>query len=138
MVTMAQSAANWRNTHTHVDCTHLLTHFTSTQLQPRNCAKRQLSYYGIWNRIFILKVREGEGANRSTRRKIPDILPANRYHIIIREKNPTSRAGIEPSPCNIGDKLAWPRARAASDPPSYSPPLRTLTEKKTHAYHASR
>ena len=26
MVTMAQSASNWRNTHTHVDCTHSLTH----------------------------------------------------------------------------------------------------------------
>ena len=36
--------ANWRNTHTHVDSTHSLTHFTSTQLQSRG-AKRQLSYY---------------------------------------------------------------------------------------------
>ena len=26
MVTMAQSAANWRNTHTHVERTHSLTH----------------------------------------------------------------------------------------------------------------
>ena len=26
MVTMAQSAANWRNTHIHVDRTHSLTH----------------------------------------------------------------------------------------------------------------
>ena len=43
-VTMAQSAANWRNTHTHMDNTYSLTHFTLTQLQPR-CAKRQLSYY---------------------------------------------------------------------------------------------
>ena len=43
MVTMVQSAANWRNTHTHTGRTHLLTHFTSTQLQPRD-AKRQLSY----------------------------------------------------------------------------------------------
>ena len=79
MVTMAQSAANWRNTHTHVDRyidnwlltpsqpwrwyygdhthvdrTHSLTTLTSTQLQPR-CAKCQLSY---WNQIFILKVPE--------------------------------------------------------------------------------
>ena len=44
MVTMAQSAANWRNMHTDVDHTHSLTHFTSAQLQPRG-AKRQLSYY---------------------------------------------------------------------------------------------
>ena len=26
MVTTAQSVANWRNTHTHVDLTHSLTH----------------------------------------------------------------------------------------------------------------
>ena len=26
MATMAQSAANWRNTHTHMDRTHLFTH----------------------------------------------------------------------------------------------------------------
>ena len=31
MVSMTQSAANWRNTHIHVDSTHSLTHFTSTQ-----------------------------------------------------------------------------------------------------------
>ena len=43
MVTMAQSAAKWRNTHAHMDRTHSLTH-TSTQLQPCG-AKRQLSYY---------------------------------------------------------------------------------------------
>ena len=30
-----------------------------------------------------------------------------------------SRTGIEPSPSNIGDKLAWPRTCIASDPPSY-------------------
>ena len=34
IITMAQSAANWRNTHTDVDRTHSLSHFTSTQLQP--------------------------------------------------------------------------------------------------------
>ena len=38
-----------------MDRRHSLTHFTSTQLQPR-CAKRQLSYYRLWNRKFILKV----------------------------------------------------------------------------------
>ena len=43
MVTVAQSAANWRNTHTHMDRTHSLTHFASTQLQPRG-AKLPLSY----------------------------------------------------------------------------------------------
>ena len=38
MVTKAQSAANWHKMHTPVVRTHLLTHFTSTQLQPR-CAR---------------------------------------------------------------------------------------------------
>ena len=59
----------------------------------------QLSYYRTWNRFFILKVPEGGGAKRSTRRKTPESLPANRYHIT--EKIQTSREGIEPSPSNI-------------------------------------
>ena len=44
MVTLAQSSANWHNTHSHR--LHAFTHtvFTSTQLQQRG-AKRQLSYY---------------------------------------------------------------------------------------------
>ena len=54
MVTMAQNAVNWRNTHT--DRLHSLTHL-STQSQPC-CAKCQLGYYIIWNQIFILKVPE--------------------------------------------------------------------------------
>ena len=43
---MAQSAVNWHNTHTHMECTHLLAHLNqhSYKLQPR-CAKCQLSYY---------------------------------------------------------------------------------------------
>ena len=39
-----------------------------------------------------------------------------------------SRMGIEPSPSNIGVKLAWPRARAAPDPLSYRPLLYLLNE----------
>ena len=73
MVTMAQSTANWRNTHTLVDRTHSLTHLTSTQLQPRG-AKRQLSYYRIWNGCFFtLKVPEEGVANQHTRRKPPTV-----------------------------------------------------------------
>ena len=34
----------------------------------------------------------------------------------IRGEYPTSWMGLEPSPSNIGDKLAWPRARAMSHP----------------------
>ena len=64
---MAHSAANWSNMHTHADHTHSLTHLHQ-QLQPRG-AKRQLSYYVIWNKPFTLMVPEGGGENRSTRRK---------------------------------------------------------------------
>ena len=72
--------ANWRN-NAHSRGSHAFTHTpTSTQLPPR-CVKHQLSYYRIWNKTFILKVPEGGGANRSTRRK----TPANRYHIILEE-----------------------------------------------------
>ena len=35
-----------------------------------------------------------------------------------------SWTGIEHSPSNIGDKLAWPRVHTTSDPLSYRPPLR--------------
>ena len=107
------------------------------------CAKRQLSYYKIWNRIFSLKVLEGGpgwgwgggegggagwgGGNPEYPEKNPDSLPANRYYIIIRGENPASRAGLEPSPSNIGDKLAIPRARAASDPLCFIP-----TQLQTH------
>ena len=59
MVTMAQSAANWRNTYTHVDRTRAFPDtVTSTQLQPRSCAKQpaqllqtlESNFYfeGIW------------------------------------------------------------------------------------------
>ena len=55
MVTMAESAANWRNTHTHVDRTHSLTHLHHHSYN-HIVRKRQLSYYIIWNRILFLKV----------------------------------------------------------------------------------
>ena len=44
MVTMAQSAANWRNTHTHMDRTHSLTHLQHSHNTTICGAKRQLSY----------------------------------------------------------------------------------------------
>ena len=70
MVTVAQSAANWRNTHTRVNRTNSLHTLASIQLQPR-CAKRQRSYDIIWNQIVFLKVPEGGGANRNTLRTPP-------------------------------------------------------------------
>ena len=55
MVIMAQSAENWRNTHTHVDPARIHSHtFTSAQLQPR-CAKRQFSpYVSVHSGLFFV------------------------------------------------------------------------------------
>ena len=103
MVTIDQSAANWRNTQTQADRTHPLTHLHQHSYNHWLCAKLKLSYYRNWNQIYILKVPEGGGENWSTQRKNPDSLPANWYHIIIRGENPTSHTGLEPSPSNIGD-----------------------------------
>ena len=51
MVTMAQSTANWRNTHTHMGHTHSLTHLHQYSY---NCgAKHQLSYYFSVHAVFL-------------------------------------------------------------------------------------
>ena len=54
MVTMAQSAANWRNTHTHVNHTHSLTqlHQHSYNHVVRK-HQLQLSCYKIGKQMFI-------------------------------------------------------------------------------------
>ena len=124
MVTMAQSAANWRNTHTHVDRTHSLTHFTSTQLQPRG-AKRQLSYYRILESIFIFKVPEGGGSKPEYPEKTPDSLPANRYHIL---EEKIQRPGRESNPHPPTLVISSPGQERAPrpDPLSHRPPLSLL------------
>ena len=66
MVTMAQSAANWRNTHTHMDRMYSLTHFTSAQLQPRG-AKRHLS-----SDKCLLRVRNNNKLAKTTDREEED------------------------------------------------------------------
>ena len=69
MVTMAQSAANRRSMYTPVHGSHAFTDtLTSTQLQPR-CANRQLMLLHNLESNVILKVSEGGGVTRSTRRK---------------------------------------------------------------------
>ena len=104
MVTMAQKRRELAH-HAHSRGSHAFTHtLTSTQSQPRCCAKRQLSYYRIWDRIIILKVPEGGAANRSTRRK----LPTSCLLIGITYPKRQSNVPIEPSPSNIGDSLTWP------------------------------
>ena len=95
---------------------HAFTHTpTSTQLQPR-CAKRQLSYYRMWNQT-LFEGTWGRGSKPEYLEKT-DSLPANQYYIFWGE-NPTSWMEIEPSPSNIGDRISWARARGASDPLSY-------------------
>ena len=47
---------------------------------------------------------------------------------IIRGETPTSRTGLEPSPSNTGDKLAWPRACVASGRPRPTEPHRDRRE----------
>ena len=110
-------------THTHVDPARIHSHtyintVTTTSVRSASSA---ITEYGI---ELYLKVPEGGRANRQEYpEKTPDSLPANRYHIIIRGENPNCRTGIEPSSSKIVDKLAWPRALAASDPLSYRPPM---------------
>ena len=55
MVTMAQSAANWHNMHTHVDRTHPLTHLHQYSYihAVRSASSASAEF---WNLFFILKV----------------------------------------------------------------------------------
>ena len=132
------------------------------------CAKRQFSYYIIWNPIFCWRyLREGQHTGVPGEKKPPLCLrigityqrrksnvldfvrsassaifwrylregeqtgvpeeksrqPACESVSHIRGENPTSWTGLKPSPSNVGDKLAWSRAGAASYPLSYRPPL---------------
>ena len=86
MVTTAQSAANWRNTHS---CgSHAFTHtFTSTQVQKR--AKRQLSYYRIWNQSFYFQGTRGRG----NKLEYPELQTAAIIHLFF-IKCPTDKTGV--------------------------------------------
>ena len=73
MVNMAQSTANWRNTHTHVDSTHSLTHLHQRSYNHVvRSASSDITQFGI---KFYLKVPERKGANWSTRTKSPTACP---------------------------------------------------------------
>ena len=81
MVTLDQSAANWRNTHTHVDRMHSLTHLHHHSYNHVvQSASSTITEFRI--NLFILKVPEGVLANWSTWRKPPDSLPGNWHHIL--------------------------------------------------------
>ena len=106
-------------THTHMDRTHSLhtlyiNTVTITWLVPS--ASSAIAEFGI-KLLFWRYLREGEQT------RVPRENPWQPPVSHIRRENPTSRMGIDPSPSNICDKLAWPRAWAASDPLSYRLPL---------------
>ena len=96
MVTVAQSAANWRNTHTDVDRTHsLLT--SSAQLQPRCATEAPAQPLQNLKSNCTLKTPEGGGRQTGVPgEKIPTALPADRYHVLLEEK--IQRPGRESSP----------------------------------------
>ena len=66
MVTMAQSAMNWHNTHTHVDHTNSLAHLHQHSYNHivRRSASSAITEF--WNQISILKVPEGANNELST------------------------------------------------------------------------
>ena len=92
MITMAQSAADWRNTHSHGS--HAFTHtLTSTKLQPL-CAKRQLTYITEFGINFYFT--RGRGSKQEYPEKNPDSLPINRWYDTLEEK--IQRPGQESNP----------------------------------------
>ena len=97
MVTMAQSTVNWRNTHTHMDRSHSLTHLKGTVTTTLCEAPAQLLV--LQTLESILKVPEGGGANRRTQRNpVPsNSLPANRFHILLLEEK-IQRPGRDSNP----------------------------------------
>ena len=91
MVSMAESAANWRKTYTHVDRTHSLTHLqqhsynhevwiASSAIRAKDeiTVPIALSAFRI---LFWRYLREREQAGVSGK-KPPENLPANRYDIL--------------------------------------------------------
>ena len=83
MVTMAQSAANGCNTHTHVDRTHSLTHLHQHSYNHVvRKASSAITEFGIEFIIYFLRyLREGEQTGVPGE-KTTDSLPANRYHTL--------------------------------------------------------
>ena len=69
MVAMAQSAANWRDTHTHVG-SHVFTPIpTPTQLQPDHVVRSASSAISEFGIEFDLRVPEGTDNNNVWRLK---------------------------------------------------------------------
>ena len=107
-------------THTLTRIARIHSHTNSSTVITKLCeARAQLLQNLKSNSFFWRYLREGEqtGVPRENPRQ-----PARWSVSHIRGDNPTSQTGIEPSPSNIGDKLAWPGTHTAFDPLSYRPP----------------
>ena len=81
-----------------MDLTHIFINTVTTMCEAptRLLQNFESNFYfeGTW----------GRGSKPEYPEKTPDSLLVIRYHI--RGENPMPRMGIEPSPSNIGDKLA--------------------------------
>ena len=78
MVTVAQSAADWRNMHTGSRGSHAFTHsLTSTHLHQHTittlCEAQAQLFHNLESIFYFERVPEEGGANRSTRRKTPTV-----------------------------------------------------------------
>ena len=70
MVTMAQSAANWCNTHNHVDRTHSLTHLH--QHSYKHFVRSASSANTEWEIDFYFEGTCGRGSKPEYPEKTPD------------------------------------------------------------------
>ena len=103
-----QRAVNRRNTHTHLDRTHLLARLHQHRYNHVvRSASSAITHFGI--DCFYVEDTSERGSKPGDNL---DSLPTNRHHIL---EEKIQRPGWDlnrPAPSNIGDTLAWPRARA--------------------------
>ena len=129
MATMAQSAANWHNIHSRGS--HAFTHTSYINTATTTLCEAPAQLLQILESIVLFwrNLRDG-GANRSTRRKPQTAGP---LIVITYLEEKIQRPGRESNPhppTLVHDKLAWPRARAASHPLSYRPPGPSADERR--------
>ena len=104
--------------HSHTDINTVTTTLCEAPVQLLQNLESIFSFEGTW----------GRGGKTECPEKTLARLPANRYHML---EEKIQRPGR--SPANIGDKLARPRARTASDPLSYKL-MHAHTHARTHAH----
>ena len=116
MVTMAQSAANWRNTDTQENRTHSLTHLHQHSYNHFvGNASTAITEFGI-EFLFWRYLKEGG------KPEYPDKPPADRYHILEEKNQCLGRESNPHPPALVISSLDQERAPIESDPLSYRPP----------------